>query len=690
MDNPSSEPARPRWRTSALLFSGFGFIVFGINLAAAIWATTNGKDGIALVSNRSCESVKTQNTLVHLLVNVLSSVLLAGSNYCMQALTGPTRQMIDKAHGRNKWLDIGTSSLRNFRSMGRKDKCFWLLICMSSLPLHLFYNSVVFASRSTVNYKAWGVTEKYLSLLDSTPVATLAELPYWGSFSSGIGTPPELNRAYKEGRLTQLSPNDCIDAYARPLQTDWAELLIVLSGSGLEVDLVGDGDSDSQGDACTSFKETYQWVCDGFGREYRAAGCQVPCEERLPTIRSNSSASWKFLERDVEYCLALHVDEHCKFQACTTLLWLVAATSLLKAVLFSIFAVRNREKRILTVGDAISTFLETPDASTEGAGLLSAKEIRGTSIQLSEKTRPFSAQRQRGLCAASARRWGASVTLYSLSMLFCLALLGYGIASFHGSVKFSTMMSWGLGSLVSRVMMDYPSGTSLRKATVSDGLILMSMVANSPQVLLSIVYFTYNGLFTSISAAREWSSFAHERKGLRVSSKPAGDQRSAYFLQLPFRYSIPLISLSIFTHWVLGQSFFLFHLETYRLDSSQRGDVPVIQESDGTFFEASESRLTTGWSPLGLLLLLVSGTVMALFLAVVAWRKLPSSMPVVGSCSLAMSAACHTIPYEPEAWKKKLTWGVKPESAGSWNDPGHCSFTSSLDVGYPVDGQVYR
>jgi hypothetical protein len=50
---------------------------------------------------------------------------------------------------------------------------------------------------------------------------------------------------------------------------------------------------------------------------------------------------------------------------------------------------------------------------------------------------------------------------------------------------------------------------------------------------------------------------ARKKKPLRVSSHLQGQQRLRYFLQLPYRFSIPLIIISILMHWVLSQSLFL-------------------------------------------------------------------------------------------------------------------------------------
>jgi len=60
-------------------------------------------------------------------------------------------------------------------------------------------------------------------------------------------------------------------------------------------------------------------------------------------------------------------------------------------------------------------------------------------------------------------------------------------------------------------------------------------------------YFTYNGLFTSMLANREWAQCSIKRAALRVSVPKTG-QRSTYFLQLAYLYSVPLMLLDVPFH----------------------------------------------------------------------------------------------------------------------------------------------
>lgn len=54
-----------------------------------------------------------------------------------------------------------------------------------------------------------------------------------------------------------------------------------------------------------------------------------------------------------------------------------------------------------------------------------------------------------------------------------------------------------------------PETTIQLQGLLSGKLIPLILLVNLPQVLLSFLYLTYNGLFTSMLLAKEWSEFAH-------------------------------------------------------------------------------------------------------------------------------------------------------------------------------------
>jgi hypothetical protein len=137
------------------------------------------------------------------------------------------------------------------------------------------------------------------------------------------------------------------------------------------------------------------------------------------------------------------------------------------------------------------------------------------------------------------------------------SLLGFGIAnaSSNAGVNLSAkdFFDLGIGAVHTTTLI---SGWGVKTVTAG---VLMS---NLPQPILSFNYLLFNGVFTSFLLANEWSSFAHERKSLRVS-EPKPGQRSTYFLQLPHRYAIPLMILSGVLHWSVSQSIFLAQVASF-------------------------------------------------------------------------------------------------------------------------------
>jgi len=71
------------------------------------------------------------------MINILSTLLLSASNYCMQCMSAPTRKEVDEAHAGRKWLDIGIQSLRNVSKIEKKRGVLYCLLAFSSIPLHL-------------------------------------------------------------------------------------------------------------------------------------------------------------------------------------------------------------------------------------------------------------------------------------------------------------------------------------------------------------------------------------------------------------------------------------------------------------------------------------------------------------------------------------------------------------------------
>jgi hypothetical protein len=86
------------WRGGVLSSITISASVLLLNVILLILATTiwNPRNGIATSYTGDCETAGRLTTVMHLFINVLSSLLLGASNYCMQRLVAPTRKRLTR------------------------------------------------------------------------------------------------------------------------------------------------------------------------------------------------------------------------------------------------------------------------------------------------------------------------------------------------------------------------------------------------------------------------------------------------------------------------------------------------------------------------------------------------------------------------------------------------------------------
>lgn len=146
-EHPSPIKREAQWIDGVYLCAKAGTVVFLINLifigVAAGLARRfpdNGAFSSAVVIYRgSCGVSKRWDTALHLIINVLSTCILAASNYCMQTLVAPTREEVDSQHAKWQWLDIGSASVKNLFAIERRRLILWITLMLTATPFHLMY-----------------------------------------------------------------------------------------------------------------------------------------------------------------------------------------------------------------------------------------------------------------------------------------------------------------------------------------------------------------------------------------------------------------------------------------------------------------------------------------------------------------------------------------------------------------------
>ena len=201
-----------------------------------------------------------------------------------------------------------------------------------------------------------------------------------------------------------------------------------------------------------------------------------------------------------------------------------------------------------------------------------------------------------------------------------------------------------------------------------------AIISNLPQLALSAIYLSYNLILTSMMMVSEYNAFADSHKKLRVSN-PKGYQRSAYYLQLPYRYAVPLIVASGLLHWTVSQSFFQVNL--------------AIFSPTGTT-EPARNVSACGWSPIALIVTLFLVALLVLVLCVLGLRSYNPGMPVMRSNSRDISAACHMPVYKPDAALYPVRYGAVDVQGwdrwrGSFSDAKVVPMIRKSDGGFRLD-----
>lgn len=196
------------WRACATANCVAASMILTINIIITSWAANQhpASKGVGVPFSGDCKRAKLLNTWLQLIVNLLSSTLLAASNFCMQCLTSPTRSELDKAHSRGRSLDIGLSSMQNITAIGKKRRLLWIGLALSAMPLHLntgIYNTTYFDSIGSHNpYNLAQIVENAKSIRDMLQ---------------------------RTGDAEELEPLACLQAYKSQYMSAWGDVLVVQS-----------------------------------------------------------------------------------------------------------------------------------------------------------------------------------------------------------------------------------------------------------------------------------------------------------------------------------------------------------------------------------------------------------------------------------------------------------------------------
>lgn len=328
--------------------------VLVLNTSATIWgvAKFGVHGGLGTIQDGSCTTTKNVGFWLHLIINVLSTLLLGASNYSMQCLSSPTRGEVDKAHRQNLWLDIGVPSVRNLRRISASRIALWWILAASSIPLHLFYNSAIFSSLYSREYSVFVVSSDFP-----------ADASF--NFSSSSWT-NSIKNEFKQLQdnattLQRLDRRACLEAYLGPINSNRGDVLLVSFYNSTTMSSPDSGGFDAFFQVAPGFHESTrsqtasQWICDV--REMDSETCDLKKS-------ASQAASWVFQQWNVQYCLSQQVEEHCKLEFSAAIMIFVICCNFVKFICMVRIARKRDSEPLVTLGDAIASFLDEPDPMT--------------------------------------------------------------------------------------------------------------------------------------------------------------------------------------------------------------------------------------------------------------------------------------------------------------------------------------
>ena len=361
-------------------------LVFLTNLTLTVWASLKYglQEGVGTIHQGSCRRTRSLSLWLHIIINLLSTTLLGASNYTMQCLTSPTRDEIDKAHARHDWLDIGVPSLRNLRRISWDRIGLWWMLALSGIPLHLLYNSAVFSTLARQDYEVFVASPEWVAgVFDGSISIGSFEGTNASSFSQSLRNLTQWDR---------LDNDRCIQAYAQLFVSSHGNLLAMSSAvkpsepPGAIIDswklpdvinpdpgdnsLTGYGITDPSKAIASNFTPPYLWICYDYLKDGQKHSSGVSCDPNS-IIQRKQDTNWTISGYDdgekfpIQYCLSQPVTERCKVQFGLPIMLAVIGCNLMKCLCMLLTLWWQRSPPLVTLGDAIESFLQNVDPSTK-------------------------------------------------------------------------------------------------------------------------------------------------------------------------------------------------------------------------------------------------------------------------------------------------------------------------------------
>lgn len=329
-------------------------VIFLINLSCTVLfkAKWGSENDINSIYQGDCSQTEKISTGLHVVINLLSTLLLGASNLCMQLLAAPTRSEIDKAHEKFVWLDTGVPSIRNLRCIGRER-----LVSSMCYPRHTLhspslsvsatrilgspkhtnliegerrYNPAVFPTLASNSHNWVVVTPNYLtgapwdlSATNTSLKARAGEevlglvsdsgLPVMQPLAASIDQAPwpasgsivQMQTAVHNGAgFTILSPLNYLEQYSTPFEDRSDVILVALNNQDIQNannSVLACGTQGAVDRGVHKGSHTGEWMC----RQSNTFSCKrLAAHGYDEDLKISAIAHWNVVGYEKDYCMA--------------------------------------------------------------------------------------------------------------------------------------------------------------------------------------------------------------------------------------------------------------------------------------------------------------------------------------------------------------------------------------------------
>lgn len=265
----------------------------------------------------------------------------------IQVCCAPTRREVDHAHAKGCWVNVGCFGWRNLRFISRKRIILILILGISSIPLHLLYNSTIFANIAAVSYNTLKVTPDFIDGV------------HWNNTLPYLSSPTEYQFAWNTTAVaekidflqsqvhqpyfdTNMTSNKCLETFGQQYQSQYKDVLIIAHAAPRDTNTSLLEPSVAP---AVSTLALPAWMCDARShwpctlnsiKKSPEWTVDYPQNQTDLDALSADYGSTPVMSAKVDYCLSHKIPEFCTVQFSRSIMLIVILCNLAKFAMFLI------------------------------------------------------------------------------------------------------------------------------------------------------------------------------------------------------------------------------------------------------------------------------------------------------------------------------------------------------------------